>query len=169
MLHHLRYVAFQDSVILQSIIYLSSIPLIASYPLVARLETICPLSSPYLSPVLKSLCSSSPVLYSCSSSSHAKCPSSISFSCLISNLIFGSSIAPITRCFTCHIYYILFLKFDTESFLSCSYDHIHDHGVVLVSRIQSYYSLLSIYCIFPLLPIIQICAPFSGQPLCTSE
>jgi len=68
--------------------------------LVARLETISSLSSPYLSPDLKSLCSSSPVLYSCSSSSHAKCPSSISFSCLISNLNFGSSIAPITRCFT---------------------------------------------------------------------
>ena len=48
--------------------------------LVASLETISSLSSPYLSPVLKSLCNSSPGLYSCSLSIHAKCPSSISFS-----------------------------------------------------------------------------------------
>jgi len=127
--------------------------------LVERMETIPSLASPYLSPDLKSLCSSSHVLYSYSSSSHAKCPSSISFSCLISNLIFGSSIAPITRCFTRHIYYIRFLKFDTESFLSCSYDHIHDHGVVLVSRIHSYYSQISIYHLSPLLPFIQNMCP----------
>ena len=127
--------------------------------LVARMETIPSLSSPYLSPNLKSLCSSSHVLYSCSSSSHAKCPSSISFSCQISNLIFGSSIAPITRCFTRHIYYILFHKFNTESCLSYSYDHIHDHGVVLVSRIHSYYSQISIYHLSPLLPFIQNMCP----------
>mmetsp|Transcript_44609 Transcript_44609/g.48271 ORF Transcript_44609/g.48271 Transcript_44609/m.48271 type:complete len:326 (+) Transcript_44609:758-1735(+) len=106
--------------------------------LVASPETICSLSSPYLSPVLKSLCNSSPGLYSCSSSSHAKCPSSISFSVPSTDPSFEPSIAPSYLCFTRPIYDILFLKRHTESFLSYSYDHIHDHGVVLVSRIQSY-------------------------------
>jgi len=137
--------------------------------LLARSEIIPPLSSPSLSPVSSFLCSSSPGLYSCSSSSHTKCPSYIPFSCQILNLVFGSNITPITRCFTRHIYDILFLKFNTESFLSYSYDHIHDHGVVLFSRIQSYYSHLSIYYISPLLSISRMYAPFSGFPLCTSD
>ena len=127
--------------------------------LLACSEIIPPLSSPSLSPVSSFLCSSSPGLYSCSSSSHTKCPSYIPFSCQILNLVFGSSITPITRCFTRHIYDILFLKFNTESFLSYSYDHIHDHGVVLLSRIQSYSSHLSIYELSPLLPIIQNMCP----------
>ena len=58
--------------------------------LVVSLETIPSLSSPYLSPVSKSLCSSSPGLYSCSSSSHTKYPSFIPFLCLILNLSFWS-------------------------------------------------------------------------------
>ena len=136
--------------------------------LLARSEIIPPLSSPSLSPVSSFLCSSSPGLYSCSSSSHTKCPSYIPFSCQILNLVFGSNITPITRCFTRHIYDILFLKFNTESFLSYSYDHIHDHGVVLFSRIQSYSSHLFILLYIPLLPLYRICAPFSGHPLCTS-
>ena len=80
--------------------------------LVASPETISSLSSPSLSPVSSFLCSSSPGLYSCSSSSHTKCPSYIPFSCQILNLVVGSSITPITRCFTRHIYDILFLKFN---------------------------------------------------------
>merc|ERR1712238_521882 len=126
--------------------------------LVAILETIPSLSSPYLSPVLKSLCNSSPGLYSCSSSSHAKCPSSISFSVPSTEPIFEPSIAPSYLCFTRPIYEILFLKRHTESFLSYSYDHIHDHGVVLVSRIQSY-SMSFIYLLYipPIVYIQNVC------------
>ena len=127
--------------------------------LLASLETIPSLSSPYLSRVSKSFCSSSPGLYSCSSSSHTKCPSSISFSVPSTEPSFEPSIAPSYLCFTRLIYNIMFLKFHTESFLPYPYDHIHDHGVVLVSRIRSYYSYLSIYYISPLLPITQNMCP----------
>ena len=128
------------------------------FALVAILETIPSLSSPYLSPVLKSLCNSSPGLYSCSSSSHAKCPSSISFSVPSTEPIFEPSIAPSYLCFTRPIYDILFLKRHTESFLSYSYDHIHDHGVVLVSRIQSY-SMSFTYLLYipPIVYIQNVC------------
>ena len=98
--------------------------------LLASLETIPFLSSPYLRPVSKTLCSSSPGLYSGSSSSHTKCPSSISFSVLSTEPSFEPSIAPSYLCFTRPIYNIMYLKFSTESFLLYSYDHIHDHGVV---------------------------------------
>jgi len=72
--------------------------------LVASLETIPSLSSPYLSPVSKSFCSSSPGLYSCSSPSHAKCPSSVSFSVLSTAPSFEPSIAPNYLCFTRPLY-----------------------------------------------------------------
>ena len=77
--------------------------------LLARLETIYPLSSPSLSPILSILCTPSPGLYSYSSSSHTKCPHSIPFLCQILNLVFGPSITPTTCYFTRHIYKILFL------------------------------------------------------------
>jgi len=141
------------------------------YPvaLVASLETIPSLSSPDLSPVLKSLCNSSPGLYSCPSSSHAKCPSSISFSVPSTEPSFEPSIAQSYLCFTRSIYDILFLKFHTESFLSYSYDHIHDHGVVLISRIQPYYSTYLFITHSPYCLLSITSAPFGGQPLCTSE
>ena len=91
---------------------------------VASEKIISSLLSPYISPVSKFLCSSSPGLYSCSSPSDTQSPSSISNSVPTIEHIFGLSIEPIARCSTRHIYNILFLKFNTESFPSDSYDHI---------------------------------------------
>ena len=133
--------------------------------LVASLETIYPLSTH----VLKILRSSSPGLYSCSSPSDTKSLSCTPIAVSTIEPSFGPRIEPITLGFTRHIHNIMFLKFNTESFCSGSYDHIHDHGVVLVSRIQPYYSQLSIYYLPPYCLLSRICAPFSGQFLCTSD
>ena len=130
-----------------------------SITLVAGLKTISPLSSYSLSPILKFLFSSSPGLYSWSSSSYSKCPSSIPFSVPTTAPSFKQSIASSTLYSTRLIDNIMFLQFNTESFLFDSYDHINDHGVVLLSRIQPYSSHLSILYTFPLLPIIQNMCP----------
>ena len=113
------------------LVHLDHVPI----ALEASLEITSPLSSYSLSPGSRFLFRPSPGLFSCSSSSHTKCPSSISFSVPTIAPSFGPSIAPIINYFTRHIDNILFLHFNTESFLLHSYNHIHDHGVVLVSRI----------------------------------
>ena len=138
-----------------SLVRLEHVPI----ALVASEQTISSLSSSYFSPVSKFLFTSSPGLCSYSSPSHTKSPSCIPISVPFIEPSFGPSIAPIARCFTRHIYSILFLQFNTESFVLHSYGHIHDHGVVLFSKIQSYYSHLSIYVKSPLLPIIQNMCP----------
>ena len=137
--------------------------------LVASQEIISLLASPPLTPVLKFLCSSSPGLYSCSLLSYAKCPVSITFLCLLLNLVLNQVLHQVLHIFTYLIDNILFLQSNTESFLFDSYDHMHDHGVVLLPRIKSYSSHLSILYISPVLPIIQNMCPFSGHPLCTSD
>ena len=108
-----------------------------SVALVASLETTSSLSSPYLSPVPSFLCSSSSSLYSGPSPSYIKSPSFISISVPTFEPSFDPSIAPSTHYFTHHFDNILFFEFNTEYFLFDSYDHIHDHRVVLFFRIQS--------------------------------
>ena len=80
------------------------------------LETISSVSSPYLSLVSKFLCSKSwSVLIFFTK--YTKSPSSISISMPTIEPSFGLSIAPSTHYFTRHIDNILFLQFNTESFL----------------------------------------------------
>ena len=109
--------------------------------LVTSLETIFSLSSPYLSPFFSSLYSSSSGLYSSSSPSYIQSPSFLSISPIVLSTIepsFNPSIVP-SSISVLHViftsYCLLFLQFSTESFLFDSYDHIHDHGIVMFSRI----------------------------------
>ena len=136
--------------------------------LVARLETISPLSSPYLSPVLKSLCSSSPGLYSCSSSSHAKCPSSISFSVPSTEPSFEPSIAPSYLCFTRPLYAL----FTTFCFLNSKLNPFSLILMIIFMTMglcwfsgSTHFTAIYIFIISPPYCLLsQICAPLVANP-----
>merc|ERR1712194_94163 len=146
------------------IVHLEHVPV----ALVASLETIPSLSSPYLSPVSKSFCSSSPGLYSCSSPSHAKCPSSVSCSVLSTAPSFEPSIAPNYLCITRPLYTL----FTTFCFLN---SQLNPFSLILMIIFMTMglcwfsgstlFTAIYLFIIYPPYCLLsRMCAPFSGQP-----
>ena len=137
--------------------------------LVAGLKTISPLSSSSLSPVLKFLFSSSPGLYSWSSSSYSKYPSSIPFPCLLLHLVSNQVLYQVL--YISHVLLTIFCFFNSTlnpfslilmiilmTMRLCCFPGFCHILVTYLFYIHSSYCLLS-----------RICALFSGHPLCTSE